>query len=76
MGVLKNIAIAKKAPRPLWMPENLLTFVIALAVSERSFLDWRSMALQLLCYLLMRRFNNFQISRLGTLGSWLMGICD
>ena len=30
VGVLKNVAIAKKAPRPLWMPENLLTFVTAL----------------------------------------------
>ena len=45
VGVLKNMAIAKKSPRPLWMPENLLTFVTALAVPERSFLDWRIMAL-------------------------------
>ena len=65
MGVLKNVAILKKAPRPLWTPENLLTFVTTLAVPNRNFLDWRIMVLQLLCYLSMRRFNNFQNIKVG-----------
>ena len=26
VGVMKNVAIAKRSPRPLWTPENLLTF--------------------------------------------------
>ena len=60
VGVLKNVAIAKRAPWPLWMPENLLTFVTALAKPERSVLDWRIMALQLLCYFTMQRFNDLQ----------------
>ena len=33
VGVLKNVTIEKKAPRPLWSPENLLAFVTALAVT-------------------------------------------
>ena len=52
------MAIAKKAPRPLW-------FVTALVVPEKNFLDWRIMALQLLCYLTMRRFNDFQNIKVG-----------
>ena len=59
VGVLKNMAIAKRAPRPLWTPENLLMFVTALAKPERSVLDWRIMDL-LLCYVTMWRFNNLQ----------------
>ena len=65
VGVLKNITIVKKAPRPLWMPENLFRFVTALAVPNINFLDWRIMALQLLCYLTMRRFNDFQNIKVG-----------
>ena len=65
VGVLKDVTIAKKAPRPLWTPENLLTFVTALSVPERSFLDWSIMALQLLCYLTMRRFNDLQNIMVG-----------
>ena len=63
--VLKNVAIAKKAPRPLWMPDNLLMFVTALVVAERNFFDLIIMALQLLCYLTMRRFKDFQNVRVG-----------
>ena len=54
------MAIAKRAPLPLWTSENLLTFVTALAKPERSVLDWRIMALQLLCYVTMQRFNDLQ----------------
>ena len=43
VGVLKNVAILKKAPRPLWTPENLLMFVTTLAVPNINFLDWRIM---------------------------------
>ena len=45
VGVLKNVTIKKKVPRPLWTPENLLAFVTALAVPNIIFLDWRIMAL-------------------------------
>ena len=65
VGVLKNVAVLKKAPRPLWTPENWLTFVTTLAVPNRNFLDWRIMALQLLCYISMRRFNDFQNIKVG-----------
>ena len=67
------MAIAKKAPRPLWTQDNLLMFVTALAVPERSFLDWRIMALQLLCYLTMRRFNdlqNIKVEDIRVLANW------
>ena len=60
-----KVGISKKAPRPLWSPENLLTFVSALATPDIIFLDWRIMALQLLCYLSMRRFNDFQNIKVG-----------
>ena len=60
VGVLKNVAIAKRAPWPLRMPENLLTFVTALAKPDRSVLNWTIMALQLLCYVTMQRFNDLQ----------------
>ena len=65
VGVLKNIAITKKAPRSLWTSENLLMFVTTLTVPERSFLDWMIMALQLLCNLTMRRFNDLQNIKVG-----------
>ena len=65
VGVMKNVAVLKKAPRPLWTPENLLTFVSTLAVPNINFLDWRIMALQLLCYISMRRFNDFQNIKVG-----------
>ena len=65
VGILKQVAVVKKAPRPLWTAENVLRFVTALAVPERNFLDWRIMVLQLLCYLSMRRFNDFQNIRVG-----------
>ena len=65
IGVLKQVAVAKRAPRPLWTAENMLSFVTALAVPERNFLDWRIMVLQWLCYVSMRRFNDYQNIRLG-----------
>ena len=65
VGVLKNVTISKQAPRPLWTPENLLTFVSTLSAPNRSLMDWRIMALQLLCYLSMRRFSDFQNIKVG-----------
>ena len=59
------MTLSKKAPRPLWTPENLLTFVSALSAPNRSPMDWRIMALQLLCYLSMRRFSDFQNIKVG-----------
>ena len=50
---------------PLWSPENLLAFVSALSVPNRSLMDWRIMALQFLCYLSMGRFSDFQNIRVG-----------
>ena len=60
VGVLKNMTLSKRAPRPLWSPENLLVFVSALFAPNRSPMDWGIMALQLLCYLSMRMFSDFQ----------------
>ena len=60
VGVLKQVAVPKRAPRPLWTAENMLVFVNALAVPERNFLDWRIMVLQLLCYISMRSFNDLK----------------
>ena len=37
VGILKQVAVVKKAPRPLWTAENVLRFVTALAVPERFF---------------------------------------
>ena len=65
VGILKQVAVVKKAPRPLWTAENMLSFVTALAVPKRNFLDWRIVVLQLLCYLSMRRFKDFQNIRVG-----------
>ena len=73
VGVLKNITSSKKAPRPLWTPDNLLVFVTALAVPNINFLDLIIMALQLLCYLSMRRFHDFQNIKVGdirVLANW------
>ena len=65
VGVLKNMTFSKRAPRPLWSPENLLVFVSALSAPNRSPMDWRIMALQLLCYLSMRMFSDFQNIKVG-----------
>ena len=65
VGVLKNVTLSKRAPRPLWSPENLLTFVSALSAPNINLMDWRIMALQLLCYLSMSRFSDFQNIKVG-----------
>ena len=65
VGVLKNVTLSKRAPSSLWTPENLLMFVSTLSAPNRSFMDWRIMALQLLCYLSMRRFSDFQNIKVG-----------
>ena len=53
VGILKNVAIAKRAPWPLWTAQNMLMFVPALAKPGGTVFDWRIMALQVLCYFTM-----------------------
>ena len=65
VGVLKNVTTSRQAPRPLWTPENMLIFVTTLSAPNKTFMDWRIMALQLLCYLSMRRFSDFQNIKVG-----------
>ena len=65
VGVLKNVAIAMRAPQPLWTADNLLTFVTALVKSEKTVFDWRILALQVLCYFTMRQFSDLQSVKVG-----------
>ena len=70
----KFLIVGHLTPRPLWSPENLLTFVSALSAPNRSLgLEDHSFAIIML-FEHEEVFRLSRISRLGMLQCWPMGI--
>ena len=58
VGILKDVVMVPREPRALWTTENLYKFVEALDVPHTSLADWRILALQVLCYFTLCRFDD------------------
>ena len=58
VGILKSVVTATREPRALWTTENLYKFVEALNVPHTTLADWRILALQVLCYFTLCRFDD------------------
>ena len=65
IGVLKTAVSAPREPRALWTAENLNKFVTALNSLQTSLADWRILALQVLCYFTVCRFDDLSRTLVG-----------